>query len=47
MTLPVRGLVDKVIIDEQTIIIKMPPDALLGRDLSSPALEDPSAVLTS
>ena len=37
----VRGLVEKVIVDEQTIIIKMRP--LLGRKGPSPALEDPSS----
>jgi hypothetical protein len=36
----IRGLIAKVIIDEQTIIIKMRPDALLGRDGPSPASED-------
>jgi site-specific DNA recombinase len=38
----VRGLVEKVIIDEKTIIIKMRPGALLGRDVPSPASQDPS-----
>ena len=39
----VRSLVEKVIVDEQTIIIKMRPSALLGRDAPSPILEDPSS----
>ena len=39
----VRGLVEKVIVDEKTIKIKMRSSALLGRDGPSPALEDPSA----
>ena len=39
----VRGLVEKVIVDDKTIIIKMRPSALLGRDGPSPALEDPSS----
>ena len=38
----VRSLVEKVIVDEKTIRIKMRPSALLGRDGPSPALEDPS-----
>jgi hypothetical protein len=38
-----RGLVEKVIVDETTIIIKMRPTALLGRDVPSPALDNPSA----
>jgi DNA invertase Pin-like site-specific DNA recombinase len=38
----VRSLVEKVIVDEKTIIIKMRPGALLGRDGPSPALDDPS-----
>jgi DNA invertase Pin-like site-specific DNA recombinase len=38
----VRSLVEKVIVDEKTIRIKMRPSALLGRDVRSPALEDPS-----
>jgi len=39
----VRGLVEQVIVDEKTIIIKMRPSALLGRDDPSPASEDPSS----
>jgi hypothetical protein len=39
----VRRLVEKVIVDEKTIIIKMRPTALLGSDVPSPALDDPSA----
>jgi site-specific DNA recombinase len=39
----VRNLVEKVIVDEKTIRIKMRPSALLGRDGPSPALEDPSS----
>jgi hypothetical protein len=39
----IRGLVEIVIIDEQMIIIRMRPTALLGRDVPSPALDDPSA----
>ena len=39
----VRGLVEKVIVDETTIIIKMRPTALLGRDVPSPALDNTSA----
>jgi hypothetical protein len=39
----VRGLVEKVIVDDKTIIIKMHRDAVLGRDLPSPASEDPSS----
>ena len=39
----VRGLVEKVIVDEKTIRIKMRPSALLGRDGSSPAPEDPGS----
>jgi hypothetical protein len=38
----VRGLVENVIVDKETIMIKMRPNALLGRDGPSPALEDPS-----
>jgi len=38
----VRGLVEKVIVDEKAITIKMRPSALFGRDGPSPALEDPS-----
>jgi len=38
----VRGLVEEVIVDEKTITIKMRPNALLGRDGPSSALEDPS-----
>jgi hypothetical protein len=38
-----RRLVEKVIVDEKTIIIKTRPTALLGRDVPSPALDDPSA----
>jgi hypothetical protein len=38
-----RGLVDKVIVAERTIIVKMRPGALLGRDVLSPASEDPSS----
>jgi hypothetical protein len=38
----IRGLVETVIIDEQTIIIKIRRAALLGRDVPSPALDDPS-----
>ena len=32
-----------MIVDDKTIIIKMRPGALLGRDRPSPALEDPSS----
>jgi hypothetical protein len=39
----IRGLVETVIIDEQTIIIKIRRGALLGRDAPSPELDDPSA----
>jgi hypothetical protein len=39
----VRSLVEKVIVDEKTIIIKMRPSVLLGRDVPSPALDDPRA----
>ena len=39
----IRGLVEKVIVDEEAIIIKMRPGALLGRDVPSPASEDPSS----
>jgi hypothetical protein len=39
----VRGLVEKVVVDEEAIIIKMRPSALLGRDLPSPASESPSS----
>jgi len=39
----VRGLVEKVIVNKTTIVIKMRPGALLGRDGPSPALEDPSS----
>jgi DNA invertase Pin-like site-specific DNA recombinase len=39
----VRILVEKVIVDDKTIIIKIRPGALLGRDVRSPALEDPSS----
>src|SRR5215471_7996751 len=39
----VRSLVEKVIVDEKTIIIKLRPGALLGSDVPSPALDDPSA----
>jgi len=39
----VRGLVEKVIVDEKAITIKMRPGALSGRDGPSPALEDPSS----
>ena len=39
----VRGLVEKVSVDETTIRIKMRPNALLGRDGPSSALEDPSS----
>jgi len=38
----VRSLVEKVIVDEKTIRIKMRPSALLGRDGPSPALDDQS-----
>jgi site-specific DNA recombinase len=36
----VRGLVDKVVVDEKTIIIKLRRGALLGRDVPSSASED-------
>jgi DNA invertase Pin-like site-specific DNA recombinase len=39
----VQGLVEKVIVDDKTIIIKMRPGALLGRDVPSSASEDPSS----
>ena len=39
----IRGLVEKVIVDEEAIIIKMRPGALLGRDVPSPVSEDPSS----
>jgi len=39
----VRGLVEKVIVDKETIMIKMHPSALLGRDGPSPASEDPNS----
>jgi len=39
----VRSLVEKVIVDEKTIRIKMRPSALLGRDGPSPASEDPNS----
>jgi site-specific DNA recombinase len=39
----VRSLVEKVIVDEKTIRIKIRPGALLGRNGPSPALEDPSS----
>jgi len=39
----VRGLVEKMIVDEKAITIKMRPGALSGRDGPSPALEDPSS----
>jgi DNA invertase Pin-like site-specific DNA recombinase len=39
----VRSLVEKVIVDEKTIIIKVRPCALLGSDVLSPALDDRSA----
>jgi DNA invertase Pin-like site-specific DNA recombinase len=41
----IRGLVEKVIVAEEAIIIKMRPGALLGRgrDVPSPASEDPSS----
>jgi len=38
----VQGLVEKVIVDDKTIIVKIRPGALLGRDVPSPASEDPS-----
>jgi hypothetical protein len=37
----VQRLVEKVIVDGKTIIIKMRPGALLGRDVPSPASKDP------
>ena len=37
----VRRLVEKVIVDEKTIMIKMRRRALLGRDVPSSASEDP------
>jgi len=39
----VRGLIEKVIVNDRTIIIKMRPSALLGRDVPSSASEDPSS----
>ena len=39
----VRSLVEKVIIDDKSVIIKMRPTALFGRDVPSPASEDPSS----
>jgi hypothetical protein len=39
----VRGLVENVIVDEKTIMIKVRLGALLGRDAPSPILEDPSS----
>jgi hypothetical protein len=39
----VRGLVEKVIVDDKTIIIKLRHSALLGREGPSPASEDPSS----
>jgi hypothetical protein len=39
----VRALVEKVIVDDNTIMIKMRPGALLGRDVPSSASEDPSS----
>jgi hypothetical protein len=39
----VRSLVEKVIVDDKTIRIKMRPSALLGHDGPSPALADPSS----
>jgi hypothetical protein len=36
----VRGLVDKVVVDEKTIIIKLRRGALLGGDVPSSASED-------
>ena len=38
----VRGLVENVIVNEKTIMIKVRLSALLGRDAPSPILEDPS-----
>jgi hypothetical protein len=39
----VRGLVEKVIVDDETIIIKMRRGTLLGRDIPSSASADPSS----
>jgi site-specific DNA recombinase len=39
----VRELVEKVVVDEDSIIIKVRTDRLLGRDAPSPASEYPSA----
>jgi DNA invertase Pin-like site-specific DNA recombinase len=39
----VRGLVEKVIVHEQSIVIKIRPGALLGRDVPSLASKDPSS----
>src|SRR5262249_52860612 len=39
----VRGLVENVIVEEKRIMIKVRLGALVGRDGSSPALEDPSS----
>ena len=39
----IRGLVEKVIVAEEAIIIKMRSGALLGRDVPSPASADPSS----
>jgi hypothetical protein len=36
----VRALVQKVVVDEKTIIVKVRPDAQLNRDIPSPASED-------
>jgi DNA invertase Pin-like site-specific DNA recombinase len=41
----VRGLVEKVIVDDKTIRIKMRPSALLGLGVPSSALEDPSSLI--
>jgi len=38
----VQGLIEKVIVDDKRIIIKMRPSALLGRDVLSPGSEDRS-----
>jgi len=39
----VRGLVEKVIVDDETITIKMRPGALSGRDIPASASDDPSS----
>jgi site-specific DNA recombinase len=41
----VQGLVEKVIVDDKTIIIKRRRGALLGRDIPSSASEDPSSLI--